>query len=481
MDHTGTSGSFRADTLDGNLCATDDPDATGAIGQNVRSTSMALRRAYRSLDSTFSQTGVKDVVRPSGAPFTDADLTCAQNQMVDEIAARTAVAGTDGQGGFMNTLRDLGDPGQTLADLDQIAENVKTGALSSISTQLQEEGKSTTSFWANFAFGALTGVMKISQIFAPEESVLLQAFNYTALASQGGQSIFNAIDGRRGNPVALTNDYILLAAQLDQQAEEVEVQIENVLAAQKHGVVQTQEIVLSDPHRLAEVSANSKGKWAVTATELQTAQDAYLHRVTQLAYQDFWPQIYTGIRFNYANSCQGSSDLFTILCWSDGAWRERVSAGEFTPLSKTQASQAACQPNDVGDIPAPFPGANPGSPVGLGKGTEYQPVASVATKGSAPLYLDYVMVESSSLTGGRPTLSDFDTASAIFAQPGTVEDAAGFYAPDFWHQNLELDAAIACTAEGQDSASTDPRTSTRSTGGVYEDIQDGGLWPTPPR
>ena len=118
--------------------------------------------------------------------------------------------------------------------------------------------------------------------------------------------------------------------------------------------------------------------------------------------------------------------------------------------------------------------------MGLGEGTGYQPVASVATTGSAPRYLDYVMVESSSVTsanlgGNYPTFADPNTVAPILrAARGDDGGRGGFYVPDFWHQNLDL--AVACRLQPDQPPLMIPR----STGGVYEDIQDGGLWPTPP-
>ena len=259
-DFTGTSGPFRADNLDSNHCSASDPDATGAIGANVRGASMTLRGAYQSISTTFSQEQIKNTTRPADAPFTDKDLNCAKLQMVDELAARDQVTK------YMDILQKPQQnlQGKTVVDLGQIAENIKTGTLAKVTKYLKEQNAAPSSFWSNFAFGATNAIGTIGSFFAPETGAIKSAFQFMSVASKGGQSIFNAVDGPSGNPVKLTNEYILLAAELDREAQGIKEQVQNVLSAQQNGVLQTEGIILSDPHMLAEVNARSKGEWQVT-------------------------------------------------------------------------------------------------------------------------------------------------------------------------------------------------------------------------
>ena len=195
--------------------------------------------------------------------------------------------------------------GKTVVDLGQIAENIKTGTLAKVTKYLKEQNAAPSSFWSNFAFGATNAIGTIGSFFAPETGAIKSAFQFMSVASKGGQSIFNAVDGPSGNPVKLTNEYILLAAELDREAQGIEEQVQNVLSAQQNGVLQTEGIILSDPHMLAEVNARSKGEWQVTVGGLQAAQDAYRYRVIQLAYQEFWPQLFSAFRLSYQSGCQG--------------------------------------------------------------------------------------------------------------------------------------------------------------------------------
>ena len=485
-DHTGTSGVRRADTLGGDACATSDPAATGAVGENVRGASMTLRRAYQSLNTTFSQAQVQGVTRPADAPFVDADLTCAKNQMIDELAARDQVMK------FMDILQkpqnDL--QGQTVVNLGQIAENIKTGALAKISKRLKDQASATPSFWASLAFGTLSGVSGVATFFAPDKTILKSAFQFMNVSSKGGQSIFNAIDGRSGNPVALTNEYILLAAQLDQEAQEIEVQIGHVLTAQQNGVLQTEEIVLADPHMLAEMNAKAKGEWQVTATALATAQEAYSYRVTQLAYQAFWPQLYSGYRVGYNFSCQRTRNG-PLLCFDPRATRDPAVAGWFSPdgnvkrpyqpQSLASASPVYCAvtaPGGVGSvIGSPyFKGADPGTPVGLGQGNEYHPQTAVVAGEGSPPYEVYVMAERDTPT----SVADAGTVAPFFAQPSKPGDnAAGFYAPLFWQQNLDLTKSVQCK-EYRNPPSKAPLV-VGTPGGIYSKISATDIWPTPPK
>ncbi len=117
-----------ADSLDGDGCQTNEaaaPDST-ATGQgtvvvdatSVRGVSLALRSTYASVETTLDEAEVLNAVLPAGAPFTQDDLTCAKNQMIDELAARQQVLElmgylltieTNQQTGIDITLQDVAE------------------------------------------------------------------------------------------------------------------------------------------------------------------------------------------------------------------------------------------------------------------------------------------------------------------------------------------------------------------------------------
>ena len=493
-----TAGPRRADTLDADVCSTTDPAATGATGAGVRSTSMELRGAYQSLSTDLEPSAVLSLDPPKDAPFTDDDFKCASNQMFDELVARNQVTK------FMDYLQKpaQGSQGSTVIDLGQIAENIKTGTLAKLTRQIKAQDASTPSFWANFAFGATNAIGTIGAFFAPEATALKGAFQFMGVASKSGQSIFSALNGPPGNPVLLTDEYLLLASQLDQQAVEIEVQIQQVLSAQQNGVLQTEGIILSDPHMLAEINARAKnkGEWWVTPDVQQAAQDAYRYRVIQLAYQEFWPQIFSAFRVRYQSACQGTAPRGPLMCFEPtkstrapagriGDWRYTSPIHILNPQSLTSASQVLCASfqSSTARSARHYAEADPGTPVGLGNGNEYHPQVGVVTKGDSPPYQVYVMAET-----GKPTSTvDPSLVAPFFRQPKKPDpNAAGFYAPLFWEQNLAHRYGVQCQDADTPGIGVDidnfvQTLSGRSAFGVsdffYSNIKPTEIWPTPPK
>lgn len=479
VGHTGTAGPLRADNLDGNACAADDPVAIGARGANVRSVSIGLRASYASLIPTFSESSVRNVVRPSGAPFSAADLTCAKNQLIDELAARTQAMR------FMDILQKPQDnlEGETVVDLGAIAERVKTGALAGIAGELRDQAGSTTSYWVSFAFKALAGAGRFASFFVPPQSSVFQAARLVSAMGEAGSAIFGIVGGPSGNPVELTNDYVLLASQLDQQSEEVEVHAEKLLTAQRNGVLESEEIALSDAGRLADIGAFAKGTAQLTPNGLTRAQAAYGHRVVQLAYESFLPQLFEGVRLSYRNTTEqtgygeeaqlGEEEPLYEAIWQDGAWRVRVDGVNVHAL--TQANQVICETQSNNERKVPFGSADPGPAAGRGESNEYQPLASVAASGEPQGYLDYLLLRSSTVGGGSPSPFAAAQLAPLFAQPGgSSELAGGFYPPDFWYRNLRLARRVNCAFPQHD-----PSVESSTAGGPYASIGDGDVWPTP--
>ena len=466
--HTGTEGTRRADNLDGDSCATSEASASGADPAAVRSVSMHLRNQdYLSTDFEVAPSQIEAVQLPSGAPFTAADLTCAKNQMVDEVVAQSQVKK------YIAQLRaaQVESQGSTAIELESIAEEVKTAQLASIESKLQEPHEGTAAFWASYAFQAIGAAAKITAfvddpLFADEATAVGQAASI-------GQGILPLIQGRPGNPVELTDQYLLLSAQLTEEGIAIEKQIAAVLNAQQNGSRLTEAVLLSDPSKMADVNANVKDSvWSVPSEAVEGIQDAYFYRVRQMAYQAFWPQVYSGVRIDYKNICQEVEGR--NACWNGSEWR----GANGVSLSDAGAGYCSVGGSEKSE---PFNGGVPGTPAGLGQGNEYWPLSIPGTEGLAPTqYLDYLMVETadlenhSSLSVAQPTV-----IAPFFKQPegdprkqGTGSPP-GFYAPEFWWQNLDLSKAARCS-EG--------RLTVYETGGLYEEVsKSNDLWPTPPR
>lgn len=508
-DHTGTSGPRRADTLDSNACAAVEPNADGAVGPAVRQASMTLRTAYQSVNTTFSQAQVQGTTRPADAPFTDADLTCAKNQMIDELAARDQVML------YMDVLKrpQQNLQGQTAVDFGQIAENVKTEALADYTKKLKElNAAQTSSFWTNFALGSTFAVGTFGAFFFPEAGAVTTAFQFMAATGASGQAIFSAVDRPQGNPKQATNEYLLLAAQLDQQAIDIEAQMNRVLTAQQNGVAETEGILMSDPHKLAEINAAAKGPAQVTAQGLRAAQDGYRYRVIQMAYQSFWPQLYSAYRFSYRSGCQQVLEVDDTargrpvtrskkLCyeptrpagdrigWADGWWWLSYLKPSTPPRSFTQASQVLCSgsfANGRLQTPVkPFGDAELGSPSGLGAGNEYHPLTGVAPKGQAPPHSVYLMARADN----PGALADMKTVAPFFRQGDKPDpSAAGFYPPTFWEQNMQRRSErVKCKDSMTVNDGRLDGTLTSTSQGVqwrdnfYSGLLSTDIWPSPPR
>ncbi len=87
------------------------------------------------------------------------------------------------------------------------------------------------------------------------------------------------------------------------------------------------------------------------------------------------------------------------------------------------------------------------------------------------------------------SLADNAVVAPLFKQPQKRGDpGAGFYAPDFWQQNLDLSTRVTCLSGGRPPAgsglrSRPPTLSPRSLGpgaGIYTNIAATDIWPTPP-
>ena len=62
-------------------------------------------------------------------------------------------------------------------------------------------------------------------------------------------------------------------------------------------------------------------------------------------------------------------------------------------------------------------------------------------------------------------------------KPG--DNAAGFYAPLFWQQNLDLTKRVQCN-DLSSPPSKNPFTIS-APGGIYSEIAPADIWPTPPK
>ena len=471
IDHSGSGGARRADNLDGDSCATTEAAASGANAANVRIAATTLRAKYLDLSNEVSEATIATAAMPAaGAPFTEADLTCAKNQMIDEVAARAQVES------FLGTLAQVQYESQAgeVTELSQAAEAIESAMLAKLKGQLSNSHRATGAFWAGFSFQALGSVAKIVAALSGSGTAVATTAQVIGQVSGLGQGIASVVQATAGNPVELTNEYLLLSAQLHEEEVSVDTQVTGVLTAQQRGAKLTGEMLLSDPGRLAAVNANEKGPWGVSSEELLEAQNAYLFRVRQLAYQDYWPQVYSAARLSFLGLCETGVETSTgSTCWNGSEWN----AGK--AVSLVSAGGGACGGVHV------FKSAAWQGPGGLGQGNEYQPMSTPAPEGQLPpSYLDYLMVKTADLENGWVTLANGAEVAPFFAQPGdsVVEPsqgagAPGFYAPEFWWQNLDFDKAMRCVDQGQygEIKISEP-------GGAFREVEPGNeIWPTPPR
>jgi hypothetical protein len=454
-----------ADSLVGDECAESEAVATGASGAAVREASMALRSHYPGV-APLLPSEIESVRRPAEAPFTEADLTCARNQMVDELNARIQVR---------ELITHMEEPltktqALGLIEIEQAAEQVEVALLAKMKGELEETSSSTASFWASFALGLLSNVAGIATTYGPENSF---GVGVAALLEQSGYiggTLLPLAQGPEGNPVALTDRYIFLAEQLQRESISAADRIEQALSAQLGGIGRAEEILVSDPGKLAATSKQAKGAWDFDKQEITEAGQASVFRSRQLVYQTLWPATYSGVRLNYKGYCHASSS--TESCWNGSEWSG-------PPISMTHASQGGCY-----GVSGSFPQAFSGRPSGLGAGNEYQPRTAPGALGTTPsTYQDYLMVATSSVGGGRPQLAEAAVLAPFFAQPTEGEtkkessgQAAGFYPPEFWWQNVEMTDEIQCYDNGANG-----NFQVTEVGGPYEKVGESDVWPTPPR
>ncbi len=468
IDHTGTSGTRSPDTLAGDSCATTEAAAGGAEPANVRTASLRMRGRYTDLDQVFGEGQINDVAYPAGAPFAEADLTCAKNQMIDEVKARTQTMALVGQ---LEKVQYESE-GRVVTELQVVAAEVEALMLSKLKKEIQNSGRATGAFWAGFALQTLASVAKIGATLSGSGTAAAIGFQILGQSASLGQGVASVVQAEAGNPVTLTDEYLLLASQLHQEAVKIEVQIEEVLAAQQQGILLSEAALLSDPGRLAIVNARTSEQegWQVTPEGQLKAQNIYLYRVRQLAYQDFWPQAYSGVRLEYSGICESEA------CWRDGEWRGFANNEPVPGYSMVRAGQGSCMNNSY------FRGAASGSPGGIGEGNEYQPGATPPPTGQLPpAYLDYLMASSSELKNGKVDLASLGTVELFFEEPTDQANQAnhgseppGFYAPEFWWQNLEMKRQVHCNGESGKLA-------VEKIAGPYAEIEPNVVWPTPPR
>jgi hypothetical protein len=457
-----------ADSLVGDECAASEAVATGASGPAVREAAMTLRARYTG-EAPLLPAEISSVTRPAGAPFTDADLACAKNQMIDEFNARAQVKKlVEDMEKPLTTTQSLG-----LIEIKAAAEEVEGALLAKIKGELEETSSSTGSFWASFALGLLSNVASMTvtygggpELFAGTAQLLEQSANV-------GGTLLPLAEGPEGNPVALTDQYIFLAEQLQRESTSAADRIENALQAQLGGIGQAGEILVSDPGKLAAASLQAKGAWDFDSEEIREAGQASVFRARQMTYQALWPTTYSGVRLSYKGYCQPySSATKSQSCWNGSEWSA-------APASLTHASQGGCY-----GVDSSFPQASSGAPGGLGAGNEYQPRTAPEALGIGPTaYMDYLMVETESIGGGKPKLAEPAVLAPFFAQPTAQEakkegagQAAGFYPPEFWWQNIEMSEQIQCYDNGVNG-----NFQASDAGGVYEEIGANETWPTPPR
>lgn len=472
IGHTGTSGTRSADNLDGDACATTEAAASGANAANVRTASLRMRSRYTDLAQVFGEGQIAGIAYPTaGAPFTQADLTCAKNQMIDEVKARAQTMT------FIEQLEKVQyeSEGRVVTELKVVAAEVEALMLRKVKKELERSGRATGSYWAGFALQALSSVAKIAATASGSGTAAALAFQIVGQTASVGQGVNSVIQAQAGNPGSLAAEYLLLASQLHEEAIKIEVQIEEVLAAQQQGTLLSEAALLSDPGRLAAVDTKASGEWQITPEAQLKAQDIYLYRVRQLAYQDFWPQWYTGVRFDYDRACELWPASYTY-CWENGKWNRVPDGGEVTePPRLVRASEAMCLdgPN--------FRSAASGWPGGIGNGNEYQPAAAPPPMGQLPPeYLEYLMASTSGLKNRKVDLAERQVVELFFEQPSdsaaqTSESSPpGFYAPEFWWQNLEMNQQFQCRGE-------EAKVDTKKIGGPYAGVEDDLVWPTPPR
>ncbi len=453
---------------------------------NVLTAETALRDSYADYSLSFSQAAVLAVQMPSAAPFSSTDFTNAQQQMIAELSDRAQVIST------MSTAANVQTNSQTdvTVDLAQVAEDVETSELSSISSEIEAQTESDTSWWIQLGMHWSNGINKVLNFYRQISPFLNSAYLWTGLLGDGSLAVFDTIEGPGGDPADLIQDYVMLAAQLQQQALDVEDQVTNTLNAEANGMEQSEQILLTGPDMMSAFNQAALTTWnfgSNTANVYTAAQNAYLYRVTQLAYEAFWPQAYTAVRFGTDNVCQDYSnpkDDGPYQCWnvSDDKWIQWPYGGvaAVQPPALTGASGAFCGGGyGYGAYYYPFSGADVGS--GYGQGTEYHAPDAVATSGGSPGYLDFVMVASNTVGTLHQSVASYTLVEPFFEQPGdTVSDPSsssspGFYAPDFWQQNLPVSDDYECATPN--SGSNGPWYTKSSVAGYYANQQSWDTWP----
>jgi hypothetical protein len=465
------------DSSDPTSQGADEPNAIGANAANVREASMWMRDQYQKTDFDGDANAIDDVTMPTdpGAPFESADLECAKLHLKSEFTAWNQTRT------FLDSIYQTyqGTQAAQTEAMNQASTNAQQAALSpDLSKLAQTPSDSTTAFWADFGLGLFEDIAGSIALYEPAGLVaggLAQAGYLTS-------TIFDTAQGPpSGDPAERADQYLLLQSSLDSEEVSTEYQMTLTGLAEANGInVTARSLLYADPAKLATVNKNAS-TWGSYLSDTGAIEGAQLQKVTQMTYQQLWPQIYYAVRVNWLRGCWGIAGQGGLGCAAvhkgafdgfDGAAGSIDDAGDIQRCENGNVSTKPVWPGTVVDS------------AGLGAGNEYHPQVALAAAGDGLQYYDvYLMLENNDdlvdADKRHPDIASESQIAPFFNLPSTdtktgdvtpANTNAGFFPPDFWQDTLQFGLRIHCTDANNSSGE---KFETSTVPGVDFGVEDG--------
>ncbi len=417
--------------------------------QGVRQVALDLRANYPS-SWTGSSTEVNeldcddaDFSGTANPQTTPSDCVSAQEQLVDELADRSAVTNwfTSLAAPFVDTQ------GETVINLQQIGNIVQTCVLEQ---EIDAMLKAASAGWrSNLFTSALSGLAGITEFFGEFTSPELGTVgSILGLMAEGGEFVDTASEG----PSTEVESYFLLELELQQDEIEIDTQVENAVQLQMTGLTLSQQAVLSDWGKMSQAATKSnmaydEGGWEITTQDTTTMENALNYSVRQQAFRAWMQDLYAAVQVDiasqeYGTNATNAADWICVHC---------ATSAEDSKLFKDATYEMTFDNNNTID--------------GFGNAQQYWPQTSVRYSGedaSAVYHYSYVMYQQAwhapgdPESGGNAELVPMDTIDALFGQPSadSCPSPAGFVPPLFWPPTFDMTEEVRCPCPGCEKTSS---------------------------
>jgi len=401
--------------------------------QGVRQVALDLRANYPS-SWTGNSTEVNeldcddaDFSGTANTKTTSSDCDSAQVQLVGELADRSAVTNwfTALEQPFVDTQ------GETVTNLQQIGNIVQTCVLEQ---KVDAMLKAASAGWrSNLFTGTLSTLARVTEFFSDFSPEIGMVGSILGLMSDGGEFVDTASEG----PSTEVESYFLLELELQQDAIEIDTQVENAVQLQITGLTLSQQAVLSDWGKMSQAATKSnmaydEGGWEITTQGTTAMENALNYSIRQQAYRAWMQEeidaaaqvdIYSQ---DLDDNATDASNWYCVKC-SD------------TPQSKAIFHNAT----STGDSEI----------AGFGDAQQYWPQTSILTSGeTASAHYSYVMYKQAWHTPGTPTSGDdaelvpSAVIDYLFGQADSSQcpTNAGLIPPLYWSRTFDMTEVVSC-------------------------------------